>query len=214
MKWLLPGVVALLLCCPCQSAARDPGGRAEGGGGEQIPLSLRQWTQDVMLLQKEYDRYAFLGSNLNRTYAISRQLPPGEVERIAGAAEAVHSAVSKLAISWQNLGKAGIPSRYARAVTAWERKIDGVSAGMASAVCAYCDISATSPAGDVVVVATCAGKVAGDCATGECLDCCGNIPDAGLQRLCTARCRHQSSLCLLAAAIKRHSRAADGTARP
>ncbi len=213
MKWLMMGAVALLLCCPCQIAARDSGGKAAGGGADQIPPSLRQWTKDVMLLEKEYDRYLFLSNNLNRTFAISRQLPPREAERIAGSAEAVRRAVLSLAGSWQALDLSRIPLQYARAVTKWEQKIGGVRAGMESFVCSYCDISAVSPAGDVPVINACAGKVDEGCATGNCLECCGSNPDSSLQRLCSARCQHHAALCLLGDAINRHSRGADGTAR-
>jgi hypothetical protein len=208
------GTMALLLCCACELAAREAGHKADGGGDEQIPQSVRQWTKDVMLLQKEYGTFAFLNANLNRTFAMSRQLPVGDTDRIAGSAQAVHAGVTSLAVSWEDVDQARLPSQYARAVTAWEQKIGRVRSEMESAACSYCDLPAPSTSGEVPVINTCTAKVGDDCAVGGCLECCEDIPDTGLQHLCRAQCQHRSALCLLSDAIERHSGTTDKKTSP
>ena len=215
MRQSLMWMVAIILVVAGPVAAKEIPVQTNGRGmGEQIPVALQQWTKAVKQLEKEYGRYAFLNANLNRTFAMSRSLPPDEINKIARSVEELSRNVVSLDTCWQRVDIDQLPPRYLGAVAAWKAKITRIHEDMGRDVCSYCDMPVASPSGDAPAISSCAEKTGEGCTTDTCLDCCERIPDANQQSLCGIRCQYHAALCLLTGVVERQSGNAGGTPSP
>ncbi|KAB2891444.1 MAG: hypothetical protein F9K32_04190 [Desulfobulbaceae bacterium] len=200
--WLV--AMFLVLAGPVAAGEIRLGTGGQGSSG-QIPVALQQWTQAVTRLEKEYGRYAFLNANLNRTFAISRKLPPDEVSKVARSVEELSRNIASLDACWQRVEADRPPPRYLGAIAAWKAKISAIHAAMGRDVCSYCDLTVASPSGDASAISSCTEKTGEGCANDPCLDCCERLPDAGQQSLCGIRCQYRAALCLLDGIVERQS---------
>ena len=206
MRQSLMWIVAIILVFPGSVAAQEIQTQTDGRGmREQIPVSLQQWTKAVKQLEKEYGHYAFLNANLNRTFAMSRTLPPDEINKIARSVEELSRNVVSLDTCWQRVDTDRLPRQYLGAVAVWKAKIARIHAEMGRDVCSYCDMPVASPSGETPPISSCTEKTGERCATDTCLDCCERIPDANQQSLCGIRCQYHAALCLLNGVVERQS---------
>ena len=206
MRQSLMWFVAMFLLLAGPVAAGEIRLETGGQGGRgQIPVALQRWAQAVTRLEKEYGRYAFLNANLNRTFAISRKLPPDEISKVAHSVEELSRNIVSLDACWQRVESDRPPPRYLGAVAAWKKKISAIHAAMGRDVCSYCDLTVASPSGDAPAISSCAEKSGEGCSNDPCLDCCERLPDAGQQSLCGIRCQYRAALCLLDGIVERQS---------